>query len=111
MAAVKHARNLAAITGATGALLLSMSPVRAHAASLGGGIYNLAPMASVAVDENLKWNPDNDSWKWDDDSKGHDEDNKDQGQKDVPEPGTCGLYLSALLGGAFYLRARKSRSR
>lgn len=109
MAAVKHARNLAAITGATGALLLLMSPVRAHAAGLGSGIYNLAPIVSVDVDESLKWNPGNDSWKWDGGPKG--EDKHDGSQTDVPEPGTFGLYLSALLGGAFYLRARKSRSR
>lgn len=105
MVAVRHARSLAVIAGVTGALVMLVSPARAHAAGLGSGIYNLAPVASAVIDPSLKWNPGNDSWKWNGDPKRHHGDSKD-----VPEPGTLGLYLSALLGGAFYLRSRKSRS-
>jgi len=106
MVAVRHARSLAVITGASGALLMLMSPARAHAAIFDSGISNLAPVASVGLGQSLKWNPGNDSWKWN-----HDPGGRPSDKKDVPEPGTFGLYLSALLGGAFFLRTRKSRSR
>lgn len=109
MARVRHVGSLASVASVTAALAALLGPVSAHAVGLGSGISNLAPVASVGLDEGLNWNPGNDSWKWDGDSKWKDKHDKDQ--KDVPEPGTFGLYLSALLGGAFYLRTRKSRSR
>jgi len=114
MAPVRYARTLAAIAGAAGALLLLMSPVSAHAAGFGSGIFNLTPVVSQdGIPDDLKWNPGNDTWKWSDGDDGNDNDGhgKPKDSKSVPEPGTLGLYLSALLGGVLFLRARKSRSR
>lgn len=152
MARIRHVGSLAAIASATGALVVLLSPVSAHASTnfvtaaltSAPGVRSVVTLAlhdrslggrlltdyAGSFNHSLKWYWHH-GWKWqgqvdqgDQGNQGNQGNQGDQGDQgngnaygwhrnhgDVPEPGTFGLYLSALLGGAFFLRARKSRSR
>lgn len=138
MAAVRQLMRLAAIAGACGALVMLTSPARAQDnAGVGSEILTLtptaargalglalrdrhldgafaaryAPLRSARIDGDWHWNDHHDHDWWWTRGKHHGSWRQQHDNHELPEPGTFGLYVSALLGGAFFLRARKPRSR
>jgi hypothetical protein len=99
----RRVRALAACLGASGvvlALLMSAAPAHAKPALNDGSLGITQDSQGQDQGQNqLDWGYLNRDPRW----KHH--------NKELPEPGTLGLFLGALLGAVWFLRARKPQDR